>query len=264
MMRIDFHTHVYPDPIAPQVVAQIQAELGLSAVISGKAGDLLLHLDEQGFDAAVVLGVAPMPRLVERTNQWLRDLAAAHPRLIPFATLHPDYPDYEAELARLQEWGFRGLKVHPLIQHAEPDDPRWYRIYAAVPADFLVLFHAGFGTAEKHNRSTPQQLAGVRRDFPHLRMIIAHWGGVDQQDAVWEHLIGQDIYFDTSCPPGLDQFAPDYLMRFIRAHGAERILFGSDSPFGHTGKDATAIAALPLGAQTADILGGNARRLLKV
>ncbi len=49
-----------------------------------------------------------------------------------------------------------------------------------------MLFHAGYDTADKHNRSTPQQLARVRRDFPYLRMIIAHWGGVDQQEAVWE------------------------------------------------------------------------------
>src|SRR3970040_1752948 len=99
MIRIDIHTYVYPDPVAPQVVGQIQAELGLSPVISGRAGDLLRHLDEEGFDAAVVLGVAPVPRLVERTNQWLRDLAAAHPRLIPFAPLPTDYTDRDTGLA---------------------------------------------------------------------------------------------------------------------------------------------------------------------
>lgn len=263
-MRIDIHTHVYPPRIAPQVLAQIKAELGFPAVLSGVADDLLRHLDENGFDAAVVLGVAPAPRLVERTNEWLRDLAAEHPRLIPFGSIHPDYPQPEAEVARLCQWGFKGLKVHPLIQQVEPDDPRWYRIYEALPPGFVVLFHAGYGTAEGHNRSTPQQMAKVHRDFPHLRMIIAHWGGLDQQDAVWEHLVGQDVYFDTSCPPGLSQFAPEYLTRFIQAHGAERILFGTDSPFGHIAREAEVIAGLPLPASAKDdILGGSAQRLLE-
>ena len=51
----------------------------------------------------------------------------------------------------------------------------------------------------------------------------------------------------------------------IKAHGADKILFGTDSPWAHQQTELANIRSLPLSRKDIDaILGGNARKLLKL
>lgn len=260
-MRIDIHNHMWPDKIAAQVVAGVNEDLGYPPALNGTAAELEAAMARGGIDKAVILGVAMRADLTPKTNDWLKTLPDHY---IPFGSIHPDYADKAAEVERLKQMGFKGIKVHSLFQGMRPDDERLLPIYDTVGEDMVVLFHAGMGSVEKGNDSPPSTLLRIRKLFPRLKMIIAHWGGVDQQDAVKELLWGEPVWFDTSCPPAFSEAYPnDHLVQFVRTVGAERILFGSDSPFADPARELEALHRLPLtSGELEAIAGENARRLL--
>jgi len=93
-------------------------------------------------------------------------------------------------------------------------------------------------------------------------MIAAHFGGYRMWDEVREHLVGTGVCFDTSyCPP--DDLPDQEMIDLIRAHGAERIIFGSDFPFGNPGPDLDRLLELGLEREEVEAIAWrNADRLL--
>jgi len=91
--------------------------------------------------------------------------------------------------------------------------------------------------------------------------IAAHLGGHDQWDDVEEYLVGTGIYLDTSM--GFEYYPTEQFLRIVKNHGADKILFATDSPWSNAGAEIESLKALPLSdTEKALILGGNARRLL--
>ena len=67
----------------------------------------------------------------------------------------------------------------------------------------------------------------------------------------------ENIYFDTALA------SPDMVMRFIKEVGHERILFGSDIPFGTMKWELEKVLSLPIGDDKKElILSKNLRRLI--
>jgi hypothetical protein len=125
-----------------------------------------------------------------------------------------------------------------------------------------LLFHSGDElTPEMIVRATPERLLTVREKFPGLKMIAAHFGGFRHWEGVRKHLLGKDIYFDTSAFFG---YLPDQEAReLILNHPADRILFGTDFPIRDQKIDLDYLDKLGFAAELKEkILGGNARRLL--
>ena len=60
------------------------------------------------------------------------------------------------------------------------------------------------------------------------KLILAHMGGCDLPDEVLEKLCGKPVYMDTAFV--LDRY-PDKCRDILEKHGADRILFATDSPW---------------------------------
>ncbi len=98
--------------------------------------------------------------------------------------------------------------------------------------------------------------------FPTLRVIAAHCGAWADWDEVERHLLGQDVYFDISC--SFDFMSPDQAARILRGHRADRLLFGSDSPWVDQARTLEQLRAFDLGAEAEEqLLGRNAGALLR-
>ena len=62
---------------------------------------------------------------------------------------------------------------------------------------------------------------------------------------------------------GFEYFPRDQFLRIAEKHGADKILFGSDSPWSNAGTEIEHIKSLPLPEKDiAAILGGNAKKVL--
>jgi len=258
---IDFHVHVFPDDIAPKAIARFVDVYGAPPLSDGTVSGTLAYMDEAGIDIFVPQPVATKPSQVRSINDWA--LSIRSDRVIPFASIHPGYPDIEGEIGRLASEGFRGIKLQPDWQEFYPDDEEAFPIYEAAQGRLAIMFHAGREIKEMDIvRATPERLLKVHQRFRGLTMIAAHMGGYQSWHDAEASLSGTGVYFDISYCPENELPTPE-LVRLIRKHGTGRVLFASDFPFADPKKDVERLAAIPLSEQEKeDIAWRNGARLL--
>jgi predicted TIM-barrel fold metal-dependent hydrolase len=114
-------------------------------------------------------------------NDFVAAYAKQHPeKLIGFASVDPNEPDYLDELKRAtRELGLRGLKLAPIYQNYHPLDERILRVYAFCERNELpILIHQGttFPRLGPLKYASPILLEDVAFQFPKLTIIIAHMG----------------------------------------------------------------------------------------
>ena len=265
-MIIDIHTHIFPDKIADLVLANSERSLDLPAKAKGTEKSLRNHMDEIGVEVSIVLAVSPEARLVKKTNDWL--LSIQDQRLKFFGTIHPDLPDWEQEIARLNKENVKGIKFNALLQEIRPDDKRMFPIYDEMAEKGMIaLFHSGSSYKQRHELSkvvaTPERIGKVIDAFPNLKVIAAHYGGNHMLEQMEEHLLGRDLYIDTSYPPNVYALDPRRIVDIIHRHGAERVLFGTDYPWETQDRGISYVRGLALSEKEKEgILGENAKKLL--
>jgi hypothetical protein len=261
-MIIDCHTHCFPDHLATGALRKLQQSAGaLKAWSDGTAGGILAALDRHGIDQAWVLNIATTPNRQQSVN----DFAAAinSDRLIALGSVHPDAPDALDELERIAALGLCGIKLHPFFQKFAVDEPRHAPLYRKAAAlGLITVLHAGLDIGFLDGAwATPQAIARSLPWFGGAPVVAAHLGGSFCWPDVRRHLVGLPVFFDTSFSCG--HIPLPEAAWIVEHHGPERILFGSDLPWGDPEEELGFIRCLDLG-QTAEaqILGQNAARLL--
>jgi len=92
-------------------------------------------------------------------------------------------------------------------------------------------------------------------------VVLAHLGGFRQWKGVAKVLAGRDVWLDTAYT--LSHLPDQEFVDLVRAHGTERVLFGSDGPWTDAGIEIAHLRGLGMTAEeTEGILGGNAESLL--
>ena len=261
MPIIDIHTHAWTDALAAKAMPALQsAGQGFIARYDGTLGGLLREMDRAGVDISVIQPVATKPGQVETINDWAA--AAGSERIVVFGAMHPDFPDPAAEIARMRTLGLRGFKLHPEHQSFVPDEPRMAAIYdAAVEYGMTVFFHAGADVIHAGVRGTPAAFARVMDSWPRMSAVLAHLGGFRQWEGVAAYVVGRDVWLD--CAYTLGHLPDDEFVALVRAHGTDRVLFGSDGPWTDTREEIAHLRRLSFSDSELDgILGGNAERLL--
>jgi uncharacterized protein len=242
-VKIDFHTHIYPDSVAIKTVSAVRQRAGIDAYTDGTLEGLKKSMAIAGIDLSVVAAVATKPEQVASIQQWLTSVR--QPGIETLAAMHPADPLNSEQMKMLRREGFRGFKFHPDYQDFFVDDPRMYPLYEAVAAEgMFILFHAGMDRGLPHPvHGTPKRLAAVHKAVPELCMIVAHLGGEEAYEETAVHLLGQNIYLDTSFV--LRRMPGTFRERFLREHPAERLLFASDSPWTDQGEELRFLMQLP-------------------
>jgi len=266
-MIVDVHTH------SPYVKADLERQrwveehLGITAVpgASTATSTLLDRMRSAGVGRAVCFSYHMRTDRLAEMNRRAVELLA-HPQLIPFGGIHPSLPHWQDEIGRLKGAGVKGIKVHCNSQSVYPDSPDMFPIYEEIGDALFVTFHAGgyFLRGDAEVYGTAERLMRVREAFPRLKMILAHFGGNYMLDMARRHVIGRDVYVDTAWPPSLRIIGDAAVVaRIIRDHGPERVLFGTDFPYGDPAQEIAYISELPLlsDAEKEQVLGGNAASL---
>ena len=262
-MRVDVHTHIWPDHIAEAVAGSMAADLGFAPVAVNTVAGIKAHMRAAGVDKSVVLGVAMRADQVRRANEWL--ISIADEMLTPFGAVHPGLEDKAGEIRYLREHGVKGIKMHPVINGFYPDDPQWFPVYEELAAgDMTLAIHAGRlphqpGDAPLY--AAPERIGNIAGRFPGLKIIALHLGGFYMLDEGERALLGREnVLVDTTWPPSVRALTPDTLTAIIRRHGAHKVCFGTDYPLVDMGAESEYLASLPLtSAQVAGVLGENAR-----
>lgn len=275
---IDFHTHTFPDRIAAAAIGKLQQASRTRAFTDGTMTGLQASMQRSGVDLSVALPVATNPVKVASMNDLSARLTEKD-GLIYFGCIHPLMADPCAELTRLAGLGLKGIKIHPVYQDVDIDDPRFVRILArAGELGLTVVMHAGNDIGFPGVvRCSPEMTARTLRQAGPVRLICAHMGGWKNWERVAECLAGTTVMLDTAFSLGditpleegsipLEErrmLEEDAFCSLIKAFGASRIVFGTDSPWADQHESLQALLRLPLtNEEKQAILGGNARKLL--
>jgi len=235
----------------------------------------LKEFDAAGVDVGAFIAVG-------EGNEELAQFVALRPdRFAGWGSLpDPRHPDAWRAVSKFREMGLSGLKLYPPTQRFLANDRTLYPIYeAAAETGLPILFHFGItiGAFYDLTFASPLPLSAPVKEFPEVTFLIAHFGAGFLRETLFLAYHTENVCVDTSGTnnwrlfhpgePSLEQVFRDA----VRAFGAQRILFGTDSTiYGgyrhHIVKeqlDVLDALELPPEDRAAN-LGGNARRVLKL
>ena len=272
-LKIDFHVHMgtytLHHPWVTEWLKQFHAG-GYEEYVSHykDPGAFEELLSAEGVDHACVLAELSHITTGVCTNEQVRDFCRGRSRLIPFCDVNPHlFTDLGDELRRkVEDEGFRGLKLYPTYQHYYLNDPRIYPLYqAAQDLGIPVLIHTGSSVfkGSRLKYGDPLHLDDVAVDFPRLNLVMAHSGrGIWYDRAFFLSKLHANIYMEVAGLP------PAKLLTYFPelARNTDKVIFGSDWPgMPSIGRNMQAIRKLPIPLEGVDnILGRNAARLLNL
>ena len=270
-MLIDFHTHLFPDNIAQRAmealkngIIKAQGRLLLEPQTDGTRAGLIRSMDKYGVDTSIVMPIATSPTQHTRINQFAKEITDEK-RIISFGSVHPRQEDWEETLENVAETGLKGIKMHPEFQDFFIDEEITEKIVKKCQELGLwILFHCGEDYGYKPPfRCTPQRLRNLIDKTGGSNIIAAHFGSFRMWDDVERYLVGTDIYMDTSMASGL--LEGDKGREMVLAHGAEKILFGSDNPWHNPSQALDFVHSMKLQKEMEElILYKNAQRILQL
>ncbi|MBR6557533.1 MAG: amidohydrolase [Clostridia bacterium] len=245
-MLIDFHTHCFPDKLAVTAIPKLADIAKTEPYTNGTAADLIRKMDECGVERSVICNIATNPRQQEKVNNFAIELNL-NPRFISLGSVHPASDCVVSELKRLKDSGIKGIKLHPDYMGYMIDDKDFEPIFGECSdLGLFVIIHAGFDVISPTLiHASPEKIRKVQDKFPELRLIAAHFGSNCMWDDVLRYLAGSRVYVDTSLPCG-SQIEKPITERIIFEHDPERILFGSDTPWGCPGQTYDFIESLSI------------------
>jgi len=179
-------------------------------------------------------------------NRYLLDLAEQGEPVFPYLFVWNDFAVDELRHP------YRGIKWHrhddePEYQY---DDPRCARILEVITRRRLPV------VLEESYANT---LRLVERLAPEAVIIIPHLGGLNgsyqalERAGIWRRA---NVYADSALASVAD------MRHFVERYGADKLLFGSDFPFGAPGQELRKIRQLNLSAGDFEqVVGGNILRL---
>jgi aminocarboxymuconate-semialdehyde decarboxylase len=244
--------------------------------------------------------------IIRLQNEGLAEICAAHPdRFVAFATVALQHPDLAAEQVKyaVKELGLRGMSMGCSVDGTELSDEKFHPVWAACgELDVLVFMHPqGTVPLEASGRldgsgvlgntignplDTTIALShlifeGTLDRYPGLKICAVHGGGyfasyANRSDAVcttFPHRVGPlpkkkpsqylrdgQLYFDSIV------FTPEALRHLAAEAGPDKIMIGTDYPYGWTSTEVELVMATPdlTDEDRINILGGTAARLLKL
>lgn len=268
MKILDIHSHFHTDR-NEGTVAYLKETGHILAGPDGSVRGHINYMRKHGISFSVNMPVAWKPESVRVTNALMEKHNAANTNIISFASIHPALGREEMmdELLRIKRGGFKGIKIHPQEQFFWPDSDEMRPVYEFCDKeDLVILTHAGAGSNTSFNkdeiRARPERIGAVLSEYPGLKIIAAHMGGLNMWDEAERYLLGKKIYFDTAYTAIMP---PVLLKDFILRHGVGRVLYGTDYPWQDAGIIGAAVLnAVPELENAEKIMFKNAEEMLGI
>jgi len=211
----------------------------------------LLRQAEQSSVSRIVIFPFPSTALAEEEiNERLLDEADRIRKFIPYyyipETMRP-IPDGKGFYGGKWHW-MRGVQDCSSNYQALKDPKLGEFIDASEKIDLPIVLEEEFAFTEVFVKKTKS-----------LKIIIPHLGGLggNPMDFLDTFKGRENVYFDTALS------SPDTVLKFIDKIGHERILFGSDIPFGTMKWELEKVLSLPIVDEKKEcVLSKNLKRLI--
>jgi uncharacterized protein len=248
-MVIDFHTHLHDR------LEESMRKAGVDKAV------LLMPIrrDIYGKDGEIIFNTA---NDVTKGNWEVIDKAMGSEKFFPFAWTSPKIPDAVSKLDELMTYGIHGIKLHPVLDNFSLLDSNLSPIIDfARKFGIPVMVHTGWRPA-----GSVSDVAILAKANSDVNFVIAHmkeeFGLNGRKSHIEVASRFDNIWLECSYVEH-----PRRIGEAVRRLGADRILFGSDSPFGNgdIAWDLTKVTAAPISEkEKRKILEENPARLLRI
>ncbi|MCR9106954.1 MAG: amidohydrolase family protein [Gammaproteobacteria bacterium] len=221
-------------------------------------------MDQSGVDRSLISAWVA-PRNVMISNDEVAGFVAKAPdRLVGVGSVDISKPmEAVREIRRcVSVLGFKAIRVLPWLWEVPPIDRRFYPVYTAC-CDLGVPFctqigHTGPLMPSEVGR--PIYLDQVALDFPELKIVGGHIGYPWTDEAIAVATKHENVYIDTSAY--IAKRYPQPLVEFMRGHGRNKVLFGTNYPMIMPSKALEYLPELALGDDVQELfLSANACRV---
>jgi hypothetical protein len=242
-MIVDFHTHAFPDDLAEKALNNLAYKSQILPSYDGTISGLIKSMDEAGIEKSVICNIATKPTQTENILKWCVKIKSD--RIIPFASIHPD--NNKDIVGKIKKAGIRGIKLHPMYQDFFADDEKMFPIYEEIEKNNLILiFHSGFDIAfPTDERASVERILKVGRKFPQIRIVASHTGGWKMWDEVLRTLAGENVWIEISMTLKYIENI-EIFHEILAKHSPDKILFGTDAPWGSQKEDVEAVKKLAI------------------
>jgi len=205
-------------------IIDAHCHVGSGVTCSQTADELLRQMDRHRVDSAVIVPADRFIAVLNREgNEQILGVAGKYPkRFIPFVSVNPWYGEQAVtELSRCFDLGASGVKLHPPIQGFQITDAIVFPVVEyAVEHGKPIYFHTGTAVC-----SSPFQLTELAMRYPAGTFIMGHAAYADYWNDVAASVRAvPNVYIETS------QHLPVFIRDLVKQVGADRIVYGSDSP----------------------------------
>lgn len=254
-MIVDADVHISPSP-------QGGNSIGID--------EALRRMDRAGVDRALVWLQPPYERgRVTEGNAYVNRAVGEHPdRFLGFGWADPSLGVGRAldEVRRcVEDYGFHGVKLNGAQNWFVIDDPQIaLPVVDAIAASGKVLaLHVG---ADAPENTHPMRVRTIARRHPDLRILMVHMGGVGHSDLTRAAIeVMRDCPNVTAIGSAVREIP---ILRALNELGADRICFGSDTPFNLMHVEVAKYKALLDGelsvSDQAKVMGGTLLRVLNI
>lgn len=230
-----------------------------------KVEDLMSIMDENGIDAVVTC--APYSsigddRNYDEANAFISEsMRQESDRILGFIRVNPHQMEHSLEAIErgVKEEGFCGIKLHPRNEAFPINSEEFgYPIAeAAAELDVPILIHTG--EPDTYGYAQPTLVGDLADAFPDVKLIIGHMGKRLCEDAILVGKWFENIILDTSFRSHRD------IARAVDKVGADRVIYGSDMPFGIPEVEMKKIEVADIGEEEKRlVLGESMARILGV
>ena len=246
-MIIDVHTHLGEDRVFDE---------------ERNEEDIQERMNKHGIDISIVqpmFGTICMKTFEDSHNRIYRMTEKNKGRIYGMASVNPhiDVNDFKAEVKRcVRELNFVGIKLHPAAHACSPGSRDGLMLIDT--ADSLsvpVMVHTGAGIPA----ANPANVIPIAKKYPETKFVLAHSGMIIGADeALIAAMECPNIYLETSWT------IPDFIIKFVKTIGADRVMFASDLGLNIAGELAK-YKELNLSAEElAHCLGGTAAMVFNI
>jgi predicted TIM-barrel fold metal-dependent hydrolase len=231
--------------------------------------ELIRRMDRAGVNQALTWLRPPYLREIAESNSYVYEATLRHPaRILGFGWVDPHLGLDRAkdDIKRcIYEYGFHGVKLNGAQNCFYIDDPSLSLplVEEIARTGKLLAFHVG---TDAYETTHPFRVAKIARMYPDVQILMVHMGGVAHRD-----LSDAAIEMAQECPNLTligSAVRPRAILKAIKTLGADRVCFGSDTPFELMHVEVAKYNALLDHEVTREekrlIMAGNIARLLKL
>jgi predicted TIM-barrel fold metal-dependent hydrolase len=207
------------------------------------------------------------------TNEYLYNEIKNKEEFVGFGVIDFRNKDFAGQVKKINDFGFKGIKLHPAMQHFKVDSPELFNVYAkAEELGLFISFHTGVHNGRLQNERLIL-FDEIAYHFPKLKFSLEHIGGYsffNEALAVITNNPGR-VYagltsvFDSEINR-LWYLDDKKINDLIHLAGDDMCIFGLDFPWNSTEKIKEAIAHIQQmnlsEAAKEKILGGNLKNIL--